>query len=348
VDYYGNSNAQFEGFKKGLYDIHPEGSPAKWRTGYDFPAANDGRIIKQAFKKETPSGMLGFVFNTRRKPFENRAVRQALAMVFDFEWANENLFYGAFQRTTSYWQDSELSSLGVPASDKEKALLSKFPGAVTQDVMDGSYRSPVTDGSGRDRKVLRAGLTLLKQEGYALKDGKLVDKAGEQLAFEMLVGASLGGQDMERLILSYQSILAKLGIELTPRFVDDSQFQARKGSFDYDMTVVRYSSSLSPGAEQKFRWGTVSQSMEGSFNFAGTAEPVIDHLIDSMLAARTREDFVAAVRAYDRVLISGHYVVPLYHLAERRLSYWSRLGRPEKTPLYGPRFSTWWEQKETQ
>ena len=346
VDYYGNANAQFEGFKKGLFDIRPEGSPARWRTAYDFAAVNDGRVLKSTFEKTTPSGMLGFVFNTRRPPFDNREVRKALAMVFDFEWANENLFYGAFERTSSYWQDSSLSSLGRPASAKELELLKDFPDAVEADVLNGTYRANVTDGSGRDRKALRAGLALLRKQGFVLKDGKLQDSSGKQLEFEILIGASAGGQDMERLVLSYQSILSKLGIRMSPRFVDDSQFQARKGSFDYDMTVTRYSSSLSPGAEQKFRWGSVSKSTEGSFNFAGTAEPVIDHLIDSMLAARTREDFEAAVRAYDRVLISGHYVVPLYHLSERRIAYWSRLGRPELTPLYGPRFSTWWEKKE--
>ncbi|MFD0917961.1 ABC transporter substrate-binding protein [Pseudahrensia aquimaris] len=348
VDYYRNASAQFEAFKKGLFDVRTESSPAKWETGYDFAAATDGRIEKDIIPSRTPSGMLGFVFNTRRAPFDNRNVRKALAMAFDFEWANENLFFGAYQRTSSYWQDSELSSLGVPADDREKALLADYPDAVLPEVMDGTYRAPITDGTGRDRKVLREVLSILRSEGYSLDSGQMVDTSGRQLSFEVLIagGAGLSGQDLERLVLSYKNTLAKLGIALEPRFVDDSQFQARKGSFDYDMTINRYSSSLSPGAEQVFRWGSSSRDQEGSFNFAGTAEPVIDTLIDAMLAARNREDFRAAVRAFDRVLISGHYVVPLYHIGERRLAHWARVSHPEYVPLYGPQYPTWWATEQ--
>lgn len=344
VDYYGNASAQFEAFKKGLFDVHPEGSPSKWNTAYKFAAVTEGRAKKHAFNKRTPSGMLGFVFNTRREMFSNANVRRALAMAFDFEWANENLFYGAFKRTSSYWQNSELSSLDRPASDKELALLGDYAENIQSDVLDGSYRAPVTNGTGRDRKVLRKVLGLLRKEGFSLKNGKLLNPAGRPLSFELMIAGSAGvsGQDMERLALGYQATLAKLGISMTTRLVDDSQFQSRKGSFDYDMTIVRYSSSLSPGAEQIWRWGSRSRDAEGTFNFAGTAEPVLDRLIDAMLAARNREDFEAAVRAYDRVLISGHYVVPLYHLGEYRLAYWTRLGLPKNTPLYGPRFPTWW------
>lgn len=348
VDYYRSSQAQFEGFKKGLFDIYPENSPGKWRTAYDFPAVEDGRVIKEEFKNTTPSGMLGFVFNTRRDKFKNRNVRKALAMLFDFEWANENLFYGAYQRTSSYWQDSSLSSLGQSASEGEKKLLAPFPDAVLPEVMDGSYRAPVSDGSGVDRKMLRAALGILRQEGYSIEEGKLVDGDSNPFAFEMLIAgdAGISGQDIERLALSYKQSAAKLGIDIEIRLVDDAQYQARKGSFDYDMTVVRYSSSLSPGAEQIFRWGSRSQDMEGSFNFAGTAEPAIDATIEALLAARNEDEFRDAVRAYDRVLISGHYVVPLYHLGERRIARWSRVSRPEKTSLYGPKFPTWWASGE--
>jgi peptide/nickel transport system substrate-binding protein len=344
VDYYRSAQAQFEGFKKGLFDIYPENSPGKWLTSYDFPAVNDGRIVKDEFKNTTPSGMLGFVFNTRRDTFKNRNVRKALAMLFDFEWANTNLFYGAYKRTSSYWQDSHLSSFGQAMNTGEKALLAPFPGAVLPEVMDGTYRAPVSDGSGVDRKILRAALGALRTEGYAIKEGKLVDPGGSPLTFELLIAgdAGISGQDIERLALSYKKSAAKLGIDIEIRLVDDAQYQARKGTFDYDMTVVRYSSSLSPGAEQLFRWGTRSQNMEGSFNFAGTAEPAIDATIDALLAARNEDEFRDAVRAYDRVLISGHYVVPLYHLGERRIARWKRIGRPQKASLYGPQFPTWW------
>ncbi len=347
VDYYRNANAQFEAFKKGLFDIYPENSPAKWRTAYNFPAIKEKRIIKEAFPNQTPSGMLGFVFNTRRPIFKNRQVRKALAMLFDFEWANQNLFYGAYQRTSSYWQDSYLSSLGIPASTGERAILSLFPNAVSKEVMEGTYRAPISNGSGVDRKLLRAALSIFRKEKYSLKEGKLVDDGGIPLSFEILIAGSAGisGQDIERLALAYKRTAGKLGITTSIRLVDDTQYQARKGSFDYDMTVVRYSSSLSPGAEQIFRWGSRSKSMEGSFNFAGTAEPAIDATIEALLAAKTEPEFQDAVRAYDRVLISGHYVIPLYHLGEQRISRWAKIKRPMKTPLYGPRTPTWWAVK---
>lgn len=348
VDYYRNAQAQFEGFKKGLFDIYPENSPGKWRTAYDFPAVNDGRVIKEAFKNKTPSGMLGFVFNTRRPQFANRNVRKALAMLFDFEWANENLFYGAYQRTSSYWQDSHLSSFGIPASDGEKAILAPFPDAVLPEVMDGTYVAPKSDGSGVDRQMLRNALSLLRKEGYDINEGKLVGPDGKQLSFEFMIAgdAGISGQDIERLALSYKQSATKLGINVDLRLVDDAQYQARKGTFDYDMTVVRYSSSLSPGAEQIWRWGSRSKDAEGTFNFAGTAEPAIDATIDALLAARDDAQFKDAVRAYDRVLISGHYVVPLYHLGESRIAHWKRISRPEKTSLYGAKFPTWWARQE--
>lgn len=350
IDYYANGQAQFEGFKKGLFDVYSETSPSKWRTAYDFDAVSDGRVKKQVFERNLPSGMLGFVFNTRRPVFAKRNVRKALAMAFDFEWANENLFFNAYKRTSSYWQDSELSSLGIPASDGERALLAPYPDAVDPEVLEGRYEAPRTDGSGRDRRVLRQVLKILREEGYRLEAGKLLDPSGKPLEFEILIAGSAGisGQDMERLALSYTNTLAKLGITAQPRLVDDSQYQARKGSFDYDMTIASFSSSLSPGAEQRFRWGSVSQDMEGSFNFAGASDPAIDAMIDALLAARSREEFVDAVRAYDRVLISGHYVVPLYHLGEWRIAYWTRLAFPDKVPLYGPRLPTWWVKDEAQ
>ncbi|MEL6751925.1 MAG: ABC transporter substrate-binding protein, partial [Pseudomonadota bacterium] len=241
-----------------------------------------------------------------------------------------------------------LSSLGQPVSAGEKALLADFPNAISDDVLDGTYKAPVADGSGRDRKVLREALKVLRGAGFSLDDGKMVSSDGTPLAFELLIAgdAGISGQDIERLALSYKQTAAKLGIVIDVRFVDDAQYQARKGSFDYDMTVARFSSSLSPGAEQTFRWGSASKEMEGSFNFAGTAEPVIDSLIDALLAARTEDEFTDAVRAYDRALISGHYVVPLYHLGDRRVAYWAeRLAKPETTPLYGPQYDTWWSKE---
>ena len=342
IEYYTTTSIMFEAFKKGLFDVFPEGDPARWINSYDFPAVQDGRTIKEAFKPGTPASMLGFVFNTRREPFNDRNVRRALAMLFDFEWVNENLYFGAYQRTGSFYHGSELSALGIPAGLREKELLAPFPDAVSNEVMDGTYLPTVSDGSGRDRKVLRKAYDILKKAGFALKGRKMLTPDGVPFKFEMLTTT----KEQERLTLAWQRTLSRLGIEMNARTVDDSQFQLRKGQFDYDVVIARYYASLSPGAEQEYRWGSSFRDQEGSFNFAGTAEPAIDAMIKAMLAARSREDFIAAVRAFDRVLISGHYLVPLYHLNEQWLARWARIQHPKKLPLYGYRLPTWWAKAE--
>ena len=346
VDYFRSGNAQFEAFKKGLFDVYPENSPAKWRTDYDFPAVERGEIVMEVFEPELPSGMMGLVFNTRRPVFENRNVRKALAMLFDFEWVNDNLFFGAYERTTSFWQGSSLSSLDRPADASERALLAKYPDAVDPEVLEGTYRAPKTDGSGRNRKVLREALELFKGEGYTLQGGRLVDANARPLRFEMLIAgdAGISGQETERLALAYKRSAAQIGVEVVVRPVDDSQYQARKTNFDYDMIITRFTSSLSPGAEQENRWGSESRDRSGSFNFAGAAEPVLDEAIAALLAAKERDEFENAVRAFDRALISGHYLVPLYHSTKQRVAYRSHLAHPDQLPLYGPWYATWWSR----
>ncbi|TFF27886.1 ABC transporter substrate-binding protein [Jiella endophytica] len=338
IDYYRDTNAQFEAFKKGNCHVYPEGDPNHWRTAYDFPAVRDGRVVKESFESGAPANMLGFVFNTRREIFADRKVRKALSMLFDFEWANKNLYYGAYKRTGSFFQSSELSALGRPASDKEKALLKPFAGDVDPDVMDGSYAPVVTDGSGSDRKVLRAALKAFQEAGYELKGRRLVGPGGKPLSFEILVQSP----EQAKMAEAYKSTLSRLGIAVGTRLIDDSQYQARKDSFDFDMIIGAYSASLSPGAEQVYRWGSKSNDINGSFNYAGASDPAIDALINKIVTARSREDFVAAVRAYDRVLISGYYVVPLFHLPEQRLARWSFIQHPEKTALYGYQLPAFW------
>lgn len=338
IDYYRDTNAEFEAFKKGNCHVYPEGDPNHWRTAYDFPAVRDGRVVKESFESGAPANMLGFVFNTRREIFADRKVRKALSMLFDFEWANKNLYYGAYKRTGSFFQSSELSALGRPASDKEKALLKPFAGDVDPDVMDGSYAPVVTDGSGSDRKVLRAALKAFQEAGYELKGRRLVGPGGKPLSFEILVQSP----EQAKMAEAYKSTLSRLGIAVGIRLIDDSQYQARKDSFDFDMIIGAYSASLSPGAEQVYRWGSKSKDINGSFNYAGASDPAIDALINKIVTARSREDFVAAVRAYDRVLISGYYVVPLFHLPEQRLARWSFIQHPEKTALYGYQLPAFW------
>ncbi|MEN3791347.1 extracellular solute-binding protein [Fulvimarina sp. MAC3] len=342
IDYYRDSNAQFEAFKKGNSFVYIEGDPAHWRTAFDFPAVKDGRVVKETFQTGAPSNMLAFVFNTRREKFADLKVRRALSMLFDFEWANENLYYGAYRRTASFFQNSELSSAGRPASDAEKSLLAAYPDAVSPDVMDGSYKPSISDGSGADRTVLRNALKLLQEAGYKFEGRTLVGPDGKPLSFEILTQSP----EQERMALAFKRTLQRLGIEASIRTVDDSQYQARKTAYDYDMLITTYSASLSPGAEQVNRWGSDSRDVAGFYNYAGAADPAIDALIKAMVSARSREAFVTAVRAYDRVLVSGHYVIPLFHLPEQRLARWNFIKHPEETPLYGYQLPSFWRESD--
>jgi len=347
VEYFRDTTARFEAFKKGVFDIYPESDPIKWETAYDFPAVTDGRIVKQTFGTGRPQRMLGFFFNTRRDVFADRQVREALAMLFDFEWVNANLFSGRYTRTGSFWQNSEeLSALGRPADGREEALLVPFADAVQPSVMDGSYAPVVTDGSGRDRVVLRQVVQKLREAGYAIEDGRMV-KDGQQLSFEILLGTVPGASqnEVERMALSYQTTAGLIGVEISVRGVDDAQFQQRRQTWDYDMVAGSLSASLSPGGEQIWRWGSESRDPEGTFNFAGAADPAIDAMIAAMVEARGREDFAAAVRALDRILISGHYVVPLYHLRENWVAHWSHVGQPSEPALYGYQLPVWWSTR---
>ncbi|MEO4040530.1 extracellular solute-binding protein [Hoeflea sp. CAU 1731] len=339
IEYFLSDSSQFEAFKKGAFDVYMEGNPVAWDRSYDFPAVEKGEIVKKVFEEKTPAGMYGFVFNTRNPVFQNVDLRHALAMLFDFNWVNRTLFEGAYKRTESYFQGSELSSIGVPASDLEQKLLAPYSDAVAPEVIEGRYRATETDGSGRDRKIQRQAFQLLKKAGYSISDGQLVHEMGRQLSFEVMT-QNLG---QEKLALAYQRSLSALGIDMQIRTVDDAQYQQRTNSFDYDVIIKSYPSSLSPGVEQLGRWGSQSRDEDRSFNYAGTADPAIDAMIDALLAARGKDDFIAAARALDRVLISGHYVVPLYYLPGQRVAYQSRLDHPEETSIYGYQLPTWWD-----
>jgi peptide/nickel transport system substrate-binding protein len=342
VEYFLSQTAQFEAFKKGLFDVYPEGNPSNWTRSYDFAAVNDGEIIKETFKKQRPSGMFGFVFNTRREVFQDIRVRKALSLIFDFEWVNKNLYNGVYTRTNSFWQGSTLSSYQMPANDIEKALLAPFPDAVSEDIMNGTYALPVSDGSGRDRKTLRQALGLFKEAGYEIKDGKLVDGSGKQLSFEVLPQ----NEDQEKLALAYQRFAKALGVDMTLRTVDDAQYQQRSQTYDFDIIIKAFSSSFSPGAEQIWRWSSRAVEPEGTFNFAGVASPAIDAMIDALVNARTTEDFQAAVRAYDRTLLSGHYVIPAYHLDQTWIARRNYIKFPEgKQPIYGYQLPVWWDSR---
>ncbi len=339
VNYFLQDTTLFEAFKKGDVDIYPDGSPGHWQQAYDFPAVTSGAVVKDVFQPKTPSGMFGFVFNTRRPVFANRKVRQGLTLAFDFEWLNRSLSSNAYTRTESYWQNSDLSSFGVPADAHELAMLGPIKDRIDPDVLDGTYKLPVSDGSGRDRAILRKAVDLLKQGGYTIQGDKMVDSAGRQLSFEIMTQNA----DQERVAIAYRRSLALLGIAVTIRTVDDSQYQRRTISYDYDMIIKSYPSSLSPGIEQVGRWGSVAAKTEGSLNFAGVADPDVDTLMSHFLAAHSAEDFRDAVRSFDRMLISGYYVVPLYHIDQQWVARRSRIAHPDVLPLYGYQLPVWWD-----
>jgi peptide/nickel transport system substrate-binding protein len=341
IDYFRDASAMFEAFKAGLVDFRLEDDPTRWRDGYDFPAARDGRVVRESAPYGLPKGISGFAFNTRRPIFADPRAREALATMFDFEWVNANFYAGVYKRSKSFFDDSELSAADRPASAKERALLAPFPGAARSDILDGRWSPPVSDGTGRDRALARKALDQLGAAGFALRGATLVDARGRPLSFEILVKTP----QEERLALAYSANLARIGVTATVRLVDEVQFQRRRARFDFDMMIGSWIASPSPGNEQRNRWSSAAATMEGSYNICGAASPAVDAMIAAVVAARDREDFVAAVRALDRLLLSGFYIVPLFYTPYQWVAYSSALGHPDKTPLFGVAIETWWRAK---
>lgn len=338
-DYYRDATSAFEAFKKGLYDIRQEGDPTRWATGYDFDAVKTGAVVLEEFQTGLPSGMSAFAFNTRRPVFESPLVRQALIHAFDFEWVNQSLFHGLYERTSSFFDNSELSSHGRPADGRERAWLEAFPGVVAPDILEGTYTMPASDGSGRNRQNWRTATDLLAQAGYEVRGGVMVDSdTGTPLEFELLVDS----REEERLALHFGRGLERIGIKLDVRVIDSSQMQRRRQTYDFDMISYTWFASLSPGNEQSFYWGSSGRTVEGTRNYMGAAEPAIDAMIAHLLAAEERPEFVSAARALDRVLLSGHYVVPLFHSSRQWTARRSDLRHPDATSLYGYQLDTWW------
>ncbi|HXX52321.1 MAG TPA: extracellular solute-binding protein [Xanthobacteraceae bacterium] len=340
-DFYRDQNAYFEAFKAGLYDVRSETDPARWETGYDFPAVRDGRVIKDTFSSGLPKFSSDYVFNTRRKIFADIRVRQAIALLFDFEWINRDFFYNLYKRSMSFFDDSELSAYHRPADARERALLAPYPDAVRADVLDGTWSPPVSDGSGHDHAALRQALTLLAAAGYEPRGTMLRNRAtGQPLAFEIMVT----DRDDERLALAFAASLARAGINAQVRLVDAVQYQQRLATFDFDMIEYRWEQSLSPGNEQTIYWGSASADQEGSRNYMGVKNQAVDTMISALLQARLRSDFVAAVRALDRVLISGSYVVPLFYLPDQWVARRAYIRRPVQTSLFGFLPEAWWRE----
>ena len=343
-DFYRDANSHFEAFKKGLYDVRAETDPGRWETGYDVPAVRDGRIVKETFPTGMPKGFSAFVFNTRRPIFADVRVREALGLLLDFQWLNHNFFFDRYRRSASYFEGSELSARGRPADARERALLAPFPHVVRADIMSGAWQPSVTNGSGRDRGTLKHVLALLRSAGYELSGTVLRSNATHQpFAFEILVTT----KDEERLALAYSRDLARAGIAARVRVVDAVQYDRRRLTYDFDMIENRWDQSLSPGNEQAFYWGSAAADADGTRNYMGVKSPAIDAMIAAMLEARERPDFVSATRALDRVLMSGFYVVPLFHLPEQWVARWATIAHPSQTSLFGYLPETWWRKTTT-
>jgi peptide/nickel transport system substrate-binding protein len=345
LDFYREANGHFEAFKRGLYDFRVETEPLRWHDGYDFPAARTGEVIRDTIKTGMPQPSEFLVFNTRHQVFSDIRVRQALTLLFDFEWINRNYFFGLYARTASYFAGSELSAYARPPDDRERELLKPYASHIAPAILDGSYRLPVTDGSGRDRAALRNALNLLSEAGYDL-DGTVLRQRSTKapLSFEILVTT----RDQERIALAFQRDLKRAGIEVSVRAVDPVQFDQRRLGFEFDMIQNRWDQSLSPGNEQSFYWGSEAADLQGTRNYMGAKDPAIDIMIGAMLEAREHPAFVSAVRALDRTLMSGFYAIPLFNVREQWIARWNRIERPGATALTGYLPETWWQKPDAQ
>jgi len=341
-DYYKDSNVLVEAFKVGEYDFRREYNVKRWLTEYNFKAVDNGEVVLEEMNNDRPVGMNGLVLNTRRDLFNNRNVRLALSYAYDHEWINKTIYQNAYVRTDSYFDNSPLSSSGLP-SDKELELLNPWKNQLPQEIFSKTFSPPKTDGSGNDRKNLLIAKEILEKEGWFIENGKLI-KDRKEFKFEFLI---VSPSD-EKIALAYQSNLKKLGITMDVRTVDSSQYQARLLNYDFDMIKRYWGVSLSPGNEQQFYWGSEVGKKDGSRNYSGINSPVVDALIEKLISANDRNELTTAIHALDRVLLWGHYVVPLYHSNKDRIAYWDFFEYPDKIPLYGIVIESWWINKDKQ
>jgi len=342
-DYFRDSTVAFQAFKAGKIDFYVENSAKNWATGYDFPAHNRGDVIKRAIELETPQPMQAFAFNTRREQFSDPRVRRAFNFAFDFEWTNKTLFYGQYERTDSYFENTELESDGLPDGREREILESlraEFPEYVPPEVLTEAYTNPTGGGRGEMRANLRKALDLLREAGWHTKQGRLVNaETGERFTTEFL----LQSPAMERVVLPYTQQLKRIGIDVSVRVVDSSQYQERTNTFDFDIIVDSFPQSESPGNEQRDFWGSKAAETQGSRNTIGVRNPAVDKLIDMIIFAKDRDNLVAVTRALDRVLLWNHYVVPQWFSPAQRIAYWNKFGQPDPMPSRAVGFTeVWW------
>ena len=338
-DYYQNMTVALEALKAGAYDLRVEASSKDWATAYDAPAVRDGRLVKGEFPHARPAGMQGYAFNMRRPLFQDRRVRQAIGYALDFEWANRALFYGQYTRSRSYFGNSELAANGIPQG-AELAVLEPLRDKLPPEVFAQEYQPPVTDGSGNMRENLRQAYDLLKAAGWTVdpKTKKLVNAQGQPFEFEIL----LIDPAYERITLPFAKNLERLGVTARVRTVDTAQYKKRVDDFDFDMVIWAWPQTLSPGNEQRSYWSSAYADQPGNPNVIGLKDPVIDALVEQVIAAPDRANLVARVHALDRALQWGFYVVPNWYIGYDRIAYWDKFGRPEVIPAQGVQLDAWW------
>ncbi|MEO1199749.1 MAG: extracellular solute-binding protein [Pseudomonadota bacterium] len=337
-EFYRDRDVAFEAFKAGEYMFREEFTSRVWATGYDFPAANDGRVVRETVPDGSPSGAQGWFINTRREKFADIRVRDALIYAFDFEWTNATLFFGLYERTASFFENSPLKAEGLP-SDEELALLEPFRGQIPDECFGEPFVPPVSDGSGQDRRLMRQANQLLGEAGFEIVGGQRQTPDGAPFEIEFLASE----RSFERIVQPYIRNLERLGIAAAYRLVDAAQFQNRVNSFDFDLMVQRYSMAPTPGDGIKRFWTSPEAEIQGSRNLPGIADPAIDALTEMVIAAESRDAQITAARALDRVLRAGRYWVPQWYNPAHNLAYWDAYGRPETKPPYNRAIvDTWW------
>ena len=341
LDYYRDNTVALEALKAGQFDYWLETSAKNWATAYDSPAVANGQLIKEEIDNHNPTGMQGFIFNPRRPLFQDKRVREALGLLFDFEWTNRQLFNGAYTRTRSYFDNSELASSGLPGADELK-LLEPLRDKISPAVFTDEFRVPVTDGSGIIREQQRRAYQLLQEAGWRIEGDQMLDAEGKPVSFEFLLAQT----EFERVLLPFKRNMADLGMELVIRRVDVSQYINRLRSRDFDLIVGGFGQSNSPGNEQREYWHSSSADNPGSRNFIGLKDPAIDQLVEGLINANSRKSLVAHTRALDRVLLWGHYVIPNWHIKTWRVAYWNRFEHPKVTPKYDIGLNTWWARPQ--
>ena len=342
VEYFRDRDIAFEAFFSGAYDFREEFTSRSWATQYNRPPVAKGLIVRDTLPDETPSGVQAFFFNQRRAKFGDIRVREALDLAFDFEWTNRTLFYGLYQRTNSMFENSELAAKDKPSAEELK-LLEPLRGKVPPQVFTAPYRSPATDGSGNNRQNLRKAAALLNEAGWTIRDNRRVDAKGNPLTVEFLLFES----SFQRIINPYVRNLKRIGVEATIRIVDVANYQHRMQQYDFDVIVQRYVQLNTPGVEQKTYFGAEMADIPGSRNLAGIRNPAVDALIEGVIAAKSRQELIAATRALDRVLMWNRYVVPQWYKGEHNVAYWNRYDRPKVKPRFDlGAIDTWWFNRE--